>query len=354
VAETLGAAWAVAATADPVAVVPPGGVADALRPLPAACLRLPADTLDLLGRLGVATVDHLTGLSRAGLAERFGPTLLACLDRAFGRAPEVLVPHRPPPKFEVADRFELPTERRDVLDAALGDMVGRLAADLSAHGRGAVTLAVELGCGPDERVRFEVGLYRPTDLAKPLGELVRLHCERLTLPGPVDCATLRADATVRLRPRQGPLFGDPAGGGEPLAALVARLSSRLGPDAVVRPVAQADSLPERAYRYEPLVGRPKGRASAGRLPASVNHRPLRLFAPPVLVEVEGEGVPAAFRWRGRQAVARWWGPERIETGWWRRGGVRRDYYRAETPDGRRFWLFRDLTSGAWFLHGSFE
>ena len=48
------------------------------------------------------------------------------------------------------------------------------------------------------------------------------------------------------------------------------------------------------------------------------------------------------------------GPERIETGWWRQGLVRRDYYRIETDTGCRLWLFRDLTDGSWYLHGSFE
>ena len=43
----------------------------------------------------------------------------------------------------------------------------------------------------------------------------------------------------------------------------------------------------------------------------------------------------------------------VETGWWRGADVRRDYYMAETTDGERFWLFRDLAAGGWFVHGSF-
>src|SRR5205807_6815926 len=99
-------------------------------------------------------------------------------------------------------------------------------------------------------------------------------------------------------------------------------------------------------------------AADGRTPAGVGHRPLRLFTPPLPVEVVAaapDGPPAAFDWQGRRhAVARAWGPERIETGWWRRGTVRRDYYRVETPAGWRFWLFCDLAGGGWYLHGAFE
>jgi len=47
------------------------------------------------------------------------------------------------------------------------------------------------------------------------------------------------------------------------------------------------------------------------------------------------------------------GPERIETAWWRGPTVRRDYYVVETESGARFWVFRRLRDGGWFLHGMF-
>ena len=52
-------------------------------------------------------------------------------------------------------------------------------------------------------------------------------------------------------------------------------------------------------------------------------------------------------------VSRSWGPERIESGWWRGPSVRRDYYQVETATGLRYWLFRRLQDGKWFLHGEF-
>jgi protein ImuB len=48
------------------------------------------------------------------------------------------------------------------------------------------------------------------------------------------------------------------------------------------------------------------------------------------------------------------GPERIETGWWRGDDIGRDYYMAETKQGTRWWMFRRLMDGRWFLHGCFE
>jgi protein ImuB len=85
---------------------------------------------------------------------------------------------------------------------------------------------------------------------------------------------------------------------------------------------------------------------------------LRLKSPPVGVEVMSivpDGPPLRFSWNNRQhVVTQSWGPERIETGWWRSRHIRRDYYRVETTHGQRFWLFRQIDAGTWFLHGVFE
>jgi protein ImuB len=68
-----------------------------------------------------------------------------------------------------------------------------------------------------------------------------------------------------------------------------------------------------------------------------------------------DGPPARFSWdKTDYRVADAWGPERIETGWWRHNDIRRDYYIVTTHVGNRFWLFRCQRSGGWFLHGCFE
>jgi protein ImuB len=184
-----------------------------------------------------------------------------------------------------------------------------------------------------------------------------------------------------------------------LAVLVDRLSSRLGRDAVLRPCLLHDAQPEYACVYVPLAGEkaasghagvpPSGRRRGGpakggtattssrsktaarrarvagggdmRLP---HERPLSLLPRPVPLEVMAlapQGAPVQFRLAQKNQrdagpahrVARSWGPERIETGWWRSGLIRRDYYRVETTQGERYWLFHELASGVWYLQGEF-
>lgn len=86
-------------------------------------------------------------------------------------------------------------------------------------------------------------------------------------------------------------------------------------------------------------------------------RPMRLLARPEPLRVLAmvpDGPPTWFS-DGRQeyAVARAWGPERIETAWWRGPDVRRDYFRVRCRSGEEFWLFRAGDEQRWYLHGVF-
>jgi hypothetical protein len=64
--------------------------------------------------------------------------------------------------------------------------------------------------------------------------------------------------------------------------------------------------------------------------------------------------PARFRWRHRTvALAAATGPERVVGPWWAADARWRDYWRVEDAGGRRLWLFRDLATGRWHVHGLF-
>ena len=74
-----------------------------------------------------------------------------------------------------------------------------------------------------------------------------------------------------------------------------------------------------------------------------------------VMSVVPDGPPVQFQWAGvSYRVSAAWGPERIETGWWRGHDIHRDYYVVETDDGARLWLFRRQDDGRWFLHGCFD
>jgi protein ImuB len=120
-------------------------------------------------------------------------------------------------------------------------------------------------------------------------------------------------------------------------------------------------LPGRKAGKKTSLLRNTGRASGTRHREQASLfrlRPVRLEREPLALEVLSvvpHGPPIQFYLQGTwQRVTRAWGPERIQTGWWRGRYVQRDYYRVETPTGARFWLFRRLSDETWFLHGVFD
>lgn len=164
-----------------------------------------------------------------------------------------------------------------------------------------------------------------------------------------------------------------------LAHLINRLANRLGTPNVVYPALLSGAQPEYSFRLRPLVD-PNGKHRRRKTkPPKQSHalaRPFRLFHPPVrlrsemrndesrprlaervtagpppLLQVQSSRIPLSNP-RPQKIVASW-GPERIETGWWRGLTVCRDYWRVETETHQHFWVYRDLRSGEWFLHGEF-
>ncbi len=400
VADTLGAAWAVAhytaegdrhifrpsgihkghgekgrdqpsvgARSQSPAIIPSGETEAALRPLPVAVLRLAGEPLGLLRQLGIERIEQLLALPRSELTARFGPQVLERLDQATGRLPEPIPARMPRPRFHARWTFDPPTVRRETVEQALDHLLAEVAAMLAARGCGALRLECRLNCPPQKPLQVGFGLFEPTVAVRHLSELMRLQLERLRLTRPITAIDAEATATAPLERRQLELFAGDSPRSQPrqLAGLIDRLSSRLGRQAVVRVRLKPDVQPELAWQGEPAVdqgSRPRRRS--GTVPFDTNScppRPLQLLPHPLrlsAMSLSPDGVfpggpPLRFSFHSCQHhVAHAWGPERIETGWWRGQAIGRDYFQVETTAGSRFWLFRRLRDHQWFLHGMFD
>jgi protein ImuB len=353
IADTLGAAWAVAHYGECPGIVPHGEM-NALVDLPIASLRI--EETEILAELGVERIGQLLKLPRNAIASRFDPLLLRRLDQFTGLIPETIVSHRSLPEITTEIELEYPTEDRQTVDIILRELVERVAQPLAQRQQGAIQLECQFRCEDAEPLKIQAGLFRASADPKHLLDLLRMRLERVVLGGPVTAVKLSVPLAARLQTWQPELF-EPSRreGRRQVGLLVDRLSNRLGRESVIRAVPQSEAQPELAFRYEPLAGVPPRKSKQQRwkqLP-----RPLWLEAEPIPLEVLSvvpDGPPIQFHFHGLQRVARTWGPERIQTGWWRGRYVQRDYYRIETTTGRRFWLFRRLSDAKWFLHGVFD
>jgi protein ImuB len=346
--------------AEPVAHAPGS---DKLAPLPLAALRLPAETLDLLAHLGLHRIDDLLHLPRSDLVARFGALLLRRLDQAFGRVPELIVPPQADPELQVERQLDFPTERYDEVCQLLEGLAQELCPVLEQRNLGARQLGCWLFHETAPATAIEVGLYRPSASPAYLASLLRTRLEQMRLPAPVCAVRLGVARAERLAVVQRAFFEKGASDDEALTQLIDRLSNQLGSQAVTRPRCVPDAQPERAFIVEPILRRepirPRGRQPPQREPAGpLLPRPLTLWPEPIGVEMLAEfadGSPQQFAWAGAVYSVRYsWGPERIETGWWRGEDVRRDYYVVTTQAGCRFWMFRAREDGCWFLQGCFD
>ena len=342
--------------------VPAGQTPQALRPLPIQALRLSDPTLQLLQRLGIERIEQLLALPRAGLAARLGNEVLQRWDQASGALEEILVPHRPAPRFQAHWALESPGCERSTIEQVVQHLCHHVAQQLACHNRGAMQIRCRLLMAAHRPVVLDVGLFQPAAQATHWFQLLRMQLESVRLPAAVQAVDLRALTTAPLHDQQSGLWHDVAADHpRQLAGLIDRLSSRLGAAAVCGVRLRAGALPEQAYVTVPLTGRVAAAGRGAAEPQSTwlpQQRPLHLIDPPQPLEgmwVVPEGPPIGFHYKGQSYhVQQHWGPERIETAWWQGPCVRRDYYRVECTAGRRFWLFRRLADQRWFLHGQFD
>jgi protein ImuB len=378
-APTAGAAWALAhfGPLNP----PPSGedMLCVLGELPVAALRLDEDVLTVLRRLGIKRLGQLAGLSGVGegdaageaaardaLRRRFrnhrSPTAnpLLRLDQLLGKVPEPLLPVIARPMPMVQRRLMEPLRHRASLDRVVADLAQDMVRALEARGEGARRLELALWRVDGELLWRRIELAAATREASHMTRLFAARLDDVDAGFGIEMVQLRASWSEPLALSQADLDAAAEQHGTALAACIDRLSVRLGPRAVTRPVLRASHIPERAQGWQP----PLEPVPPARSLLAFHTRPLKLLdrAEPIAVlYASPDGFPQRFRWRGQvREVLRVEGPERIAPEWWRERSTARlrDYYRIEDDAGRRYWIYRQGIAGdgrggmpEWFLQG---
>ncbi|UWQ79614.1 DNA polymerase Y family protein [Leisingera sp. S132] len=337
----------------------------ALAPLPVAALRLDGATVAQLNRLGLRRIGDLLGQPRASLARRFGQGLVLRLDQAMGSAPEPVSPARSPDHFAVRLTLPEPIGLMEDLLAGIDRMLPRLCARLEARGKGARVLRLEAHRCDQEMEAVTLGLARASRDPARIRPLLEMKLEQIDAGYGIDMLrleVLQAEA-IHARTPAGHLQASAAArarqeDGTALEDLIGRLGARLGMEAITRCHPAESHIPEKTFTVQAAAW---SEPAAGDWPQPPRPRPLRLWRPELVHAPDVPQVPELFRWRGRDwALAEAEGPERIAPEWWLedpewRSGVR-DYWVVVTGCGARLWLFfahGGALSPGWFCHGSF-
>jgi protein ImuB len=205
---------------------------------------------------------------------------------------------------------------------------------------------------PPTEVRVELGV--PSREAAQITLLLRERLQRAVLPAPVYAMTLVLDTAVAHAGDASALWPelpDAQRDADGFAALLDRLTARLGAQRVQRLELHADHRPECTMRWveatEPVhPSIPQGEWVQASRPTWLLPTPLPLH--------EHRGRPV----HGGDALQLLTRAERIEAGWFDGAPVARDYHVARGADERLRWVFCERRGAGeapprWFLHGLF-
>ena len=297
-ADTVGAAWGVAACLAGGGRVTPSDagpvvVADdaVLHRLPVWALRVRPAVVAAFAEVGVDRVGQVLALPRAEVGQRFGTEVLARLDEVFGRRAEVVDLLREREPLRVVRVFAGPVAQLEVLGCVVLEMLRELAGLLLGRESGVRVLRLRCRwCGDDGRVVWREQRLRLVESTRDPDHLWRLLEPRLArwlepasvvrrarrtgnVPGGVEEVELTAERVSRRTHHQSGLPGASQGVGpdprpgvgvipevvrsiddkaQPGRGVVDLLRERLGPEQVRRCYWVDDHVPEAAVRWQPV------------------------------------------------------------------------------------------------------
>ena len=358
IADTIGAAWAIAHFRKGGNIIACCSHATALLPLPPAALRLEAEILERLRKVGFRTVGSFIGIKRSALRRRFGAMLLQRIDEALGTANEVIIPLRPPAPFEEHLPCLEPIRTAPGIEIALQKLLAGLCFRLQKESKGIRAASLKCYRIDHKVMQVDIGTSRAS---RNITHLFKLFEQKIIQIDPglgIEVFILEAIRVEDLSANQEVIWSAESHTLESpeVGELVDRIVSKLSNVTVCRFLPQEHYWPERSL---------KATASLTEKPATVWHnrpRPTQLLMKPEPIQVTvqiPDYPPMLFIYRNElHNIKKADGPERIEREWWMEDGELRDYYIVEDEHGQRYWLFRSGhyasdKDARWFLHGFF-
>ncbi|MDB6048026.1 MAG: hypothetical protein JWR17_772 [Pseudomonas sp.] len=317
---------------DGLAVTTRESLHQALALMPTDRIGLSREVSTAFSRMGLRTLQQVLALPRDTLARRFPAQVLLHLDTLLGERALALKCYLPPDFFDTRIELNFDVESHQALLFPLKRLVSDLAVFLAGRDSGVQRFALHLEHVEGKDTVVPVGLLSAERDSAMLFELARGRLEHAQVPSPVRAVRLLARDLPSFVPAHRELFDERPQQALPWEQLRERLRARLGDDAVNGLRAHADHRPECAW--QPGL---EAKSAGPLLPLP---RPGWLLRQPVPLGETGVRILA--------------GPERIESGWWDGGDVRRDYFLVETRSGQRAWAYQTVgQDGSLLLQGWF-
>ena len=297
-------------------------------PLPLTLLALDQKVLEQLLATGLKTIGDVLEIPTAALARRFGPQVTLYLQRLLGKYPDPRKLHRPSETYRRRYDFADPIHSVEGLLFPLRRLLHEFEGYLRGRDCAIQQIRITLRHRDSPDSAFSLHTSAPVRESARLFALLREKLECTPWASPVTEVILGAQEFLAPEVIQGDFFDDSQRQNASWTALVDKLRARLGEHAVRGLGLHDDHRPERAWCIQNETDNPAAEAP-------FPERPLWLIEPTPI------GRPSKLLGR----------PERIEAGWWSGEDTRRDYYVAASPEGARWWLYREVGQDQWFLQG---
>lgn len=358
IADTIGAAWAIARYGEGTTIAEPNQHMNALLPLPPAALKIDIETVEQLENLGLRQIGSFINMERSALRRRFGGQFLHQLDVATGAKEAFIKPVVPVEQYMERLPCLEPIINANGIQIALQKLLDRLCSRFIKDGKGLRTAIFKCFRIDGKTVQIDIGTNKPSSNTKHLFKLFELKIENIEPATGIELFTLEAPKVEDVVPRQEKLWNVNIGLNDgKVYELLDRMQGKLGVNTIRRYLPDEHYWPERSYKLATALDEPiKAKWKCDK------PRPVQILSSPELIEVTApipDYPPMMFRYRGvLHKIMKADGPERIEQEWWLQQGQHRDYYTVEDEEGRRYWLYRsghydEGKTCQWFIHGFF-
>ncbi len=355
IADTIGCAWGMARYGNST-IIALANQREALLALPPAALRLDAQTLDRMDKLGFSQIGQFIDIPAPTLRRRFGEATLHRLGQALGTAHESLEPIIPQEPYVERLPCMEPILTANGIKIALAELLKTICLRLSKEKKG-MRKGIFRGHRMDGKIEeISIGTNMPSYNPEHLFRLFELKIPTIEPDLGIELFELEALLVEKISETQESLWHSAGDDITALAELLDKMAGKMGTQTIHRYLPQEQHWPEHSiHEANTLEDRPSTEWKTDRV------RPLHLLSSPEPIEVMvplPDYPPLHFRHRGEiLKIAKADGPERIEQEWWLQSGPPRDYYTVEDESGKRYWLFRLGLYGKgdpeWFLHGFF-
>jgi protein ImuB len=357
IADTIGAAWAIARFGQESPIVESEQQRAAILSLPPAALRLESDMIIKLEKLGLCQVSSFISMPRSALSRRFGQQIIRRLDQALGNEEEVMQPVQPIVPYQERLPCLEPIVTATGIEIALQRLLEIMCHRLQQKQKGLRTAIFKCYRTDGKIETIAIGTNRPSHNIRHLFKLFEIKIGTIEPALGIELFILEAPKVEEAQPAQENLWKSSRGlDDEGLCELLDRLAGKVGPDRIHRYIPDEHYWPERSVKLATALNEKSMTTWKTDKP-----RPVQLLSKPEKIEVTApipDYPPMNFRYKGKlHKIIKADGPERIEQEWWLQQGQHRDYYYVEDEEGRRYWLFRsghysDKTY-QWFIHGFF-